>query len=83
MGEVKDTVKGTPPPKAKTKPVAGGNLIARMEDLRDEISRLTTIKDDDTVSEGDAAKAENIRKAATLRAAHSLITSAKVLLEGY
>lgn len=82
MGEVKDTVKGSSKPKKKAK-ASDGNLIERVEDLRAEVSRLTAIKDDDTLSEGDSAKAENVRKAALLRAVHSLMTASKVLLEEY
>jgi len=85
MGEVKDTVKGDglkKKPLRKSK-IAGDNLIEMFQDLRDEVSRLTSIKDDDTLSEGDDAKAENVRKAGTLRAVHSLLTSAQTLLEDY
>ena len=79
MGEVKDTVKGGG---RKSKPVAG-NLVGELQGLRDEVSRLTVIKDDDTQTEGDVAKPENTRKAGTLRAVHSLLTSAQILLEDY
>ncbi len=78
MGEVKDTVKGT----KKIKPKKG-NLIAQVQELRDEVSRLTAIKDDDAANEGASLQAENTRKAAQLRAVHSLLTSAQVLLEDY
>lgn len=78
MGEVKDAVKGTAKPKPKT-----GNLIDQVQELRDEVSRLTAIKDDDALNEGAASLAENTRKAAQLRAVHSLLTSAQVLLEEY
>ena len=81
MGEVKETVKGSGSSK-KPKPNEG-NLIEQMQELRDEVSRLTAIKDDDTLKEGDTAKAENTRKAGTLRAVHSLLTAAQTLLEDY
>jgi len=84
MGEVKDTVKGSgPKPSKKATKKAEGNLINQVIDLMDEVGRLTVIKDDDTLSEGDAAFADNTRKAATLRAAHSLLTATRTLLEEY
>lgn len=84
MGEVKDTVKGSgPKPSKKATKKAEGNLITQVEDLRAEVGRLTAIKDDETLSEGDAELAENTRKAALLRASYSLLTATKVLLEGY
>jgi len=85
MGEVKDTVKGDglkKKPLKKSK-IAGDNLIEMFQELRDEVSRLTAIKDDDTQKEGDKEKAENVRKAATLRAVHSLLTASQILLEDY
>ena len=85
MGEVKETVSGSglkKKPLKKSK-IAGENLIEMFQNLRDEVSRLTTIKDDDTQKEGDDAKPENARKAATLRAVHSLLTAAQTLLEDY
>ncbi len=59
--------------------------VARFGDTfkRDEVSRLTAIKDDDAANEGASLQAENTRKAAQLRAVHSLLTSAQVLLEDY
>ena len=80
MGVVKDAVKGTPPPKEK---VTGENLITLFENLQGKISELITIKDSDTLSEGDKEKPENVRKAGLLRGVHSLTTSAKTLLEDY
>ena len=85
MGEVKDTIKGSGP-KKKPKSKAGAstkNLVEQFDELRDEISRLTAIKDDDTQTEGKDAKAENVRKAAMLRAVHTLMTAAQTLLEDY
>jgi hypothetical protein len=84
MGEVRDTVSGPGPKKVdKKKKVAGGNLIAQMEELREEVSRCTEIKDEDVLKEGDDEKAENLRKAGLLRAVHSLLTSSQRLLEEY
>ena len=90
MGEVKDAVKGPGPKKKKSGILGkkntshdGQNLIEHFRELRDEVSELTSIKDDDVTTEGDDAKAENIRKAALLRACHSLLTSCQTLLEEY
>ncbi len=85
MGEVKETVsgKGLKTKKLRKSKIAGKNLIEMFQNLREEVSRLTEIKDDDALTEGDDAKPENTRKAATLRAVHSLLTSAQVLLEDY
>ena len=82
MGEVSDTVKGSG---LKSKPTKDSdkNLISAVQSLRDEVSGLIQIKDDDTVKEGDTKKAENTRKAATLRAVHSLLTASQNLLEDY
>ena len=89
MGEVKESVKGSGPSKkkgwGKKKKGAtdGKNLIEHFRELRDEVSELTEIKDDDVEKEGDAEKAENMRKAAIRRACHSLLTSCQALLEDY
>ncbi len=86
MGEVKDTVKGDGLKKKllKKKPkVEGENLIEYFEALREEVSRCITIKDDDSYTEGDKAKPDNVRKAALLRSVHSLLTSGLTLLEDY
>ena len=85
MGEVKDVVKGDALKKKplKKSKIAGDNLIEHFQQLRDEVSRLTQIKDDDTLKEGDDIKAENVRKAATLRAVHSMLTASQTLLEDY
>jgi len=85
MGEVKDTVKGDGLKKKvlqKAK-ISGDNLIEHVEALRNEVSNCIQIKDEDTLNEGDDVKAENARKAATLRAVHSMLTTAKTLLEDY
>lgn len=83
MGEVKDTVNGIPPKKPSKKILEHPNLITRIKDLQDEISRLVVIKDEDTQKEGDIEFANNTRKAALLRSAYSLLGATKVLLEEY
>jgi hypothetical protein len=84
MGEVKSAVKGSgSKPSKKATKKAEGNLIDQAESLRAELSRLTVIKDEETVTEGDEEFAENVRKAAILRSSHSLVTAAKALLEEY
>ena len=83
MGEVKDTVKGSPPEKRKKSMKSDDNLVNQIQTLRDEVSDLITIKDDDAAKEGKDAYAENVRKAASLRAVHSLLTSTQRLLEDY
>lgn len=91
MGEVKDAVKG-PGPKPKKKsvlgkkdkgPTDGKNLVDHFQALRDELSELTQKKDEDVLNEGDDEKAENMRKAALLRAVGSLLTSGQRILEDY
>ena len=80
MGEVKDAVtKRTP---RTVKPLDTG-LLETAERLRDELSRCARIKDNDVLDEGDDARAENMRKAAQLRAAHALTTHVCALLEDY
>lgn len=81
MGEVKDAIKG--PPKKKILGKTQGNLIDQYRALLDEAGRLTEIKDDDTLSEGDDKKADNARKAAVLRAVCSLTTACVTILEDY
>jgi hypothetical protein len=89
LGAVKESVKGggTPAKKTTTKRKAGAaeskNLIGKVSDLKDEISQCIQIKDADTSSEGDLAKAENIRKAALLRASFSMLNGVQTLLEEY
>lgn len=87
MGEVKDTVKGDGLKKkkllTKTPKVEGKNLIEYFEALQDEVSSCVQIKDEDTLKEGDTEKSENVRKAALLRAVHSMLTSSLTLLEDY
>lgn len=61
----------------------GGNLQERVRALADEVSGLVTIKDEETMAEGDAAKPENVRKAAFLRASHSLLRAVERLLAEY
>lgn len=80
MGDVKDTVtKRTDKPK---KPLDAG-LLQTAETLRDELSRCVVIKDEDTLNEGDAARAENMRKATQLRSAHILMVGVCAQLEDY
>jgi hypothetical protein len=93
MGDVKDTVVGTPPPKKeKTKKrlidfgkpkKARKNMVQRVEELQEELSDLVAQKDADTLNEGKASEAENRRKAALLRAASSLLSNAKDILKEY
>lgn len=80
MGEVSEAIKGS----RKVSPkLMEGNLVERFSALTDELSDLTAKKDEDTLSEGATAKAENVRKAALLRASSSLVRAAKTLLEDY
>ena len=86
MGEVKEAVKGSGRAKPKRKLFGkdkSTNLVDELHGLREEISRLTAIKDNDALTEGDDARADNVRKAAQLRAAHTLLTSAATLMEDY
>jgi len=83
MGEVKEAVRGSGSPRRSTAVPGGGNLLEQLRELKDEVSRLVGIKDDDTLSEGDTEMPENARKAATLRAVHGLIRAAERLLEDY
>lgn len=80
MGEVKDSVtKRSPRPKK----ALDAGMLETAERLRDELSRCISIKDDDTLEEGDDERAANMRKAAQLRAAHTLVTGVVALLEDY
>jgi len=83
MGEVKDTIQGTPPPERKKALGSDKNLIKQIQTIKDQVSELTTIKDKDTLTEGDTEKSNNVRKAAMLRAVHSLLTASQGLLEDY
>jgi hypothetical protein len=82
MGEVNDTVKGSG---LKSKPTKDSdkNLVSAVQSLRDEVSHLISIKDEDTLKEGKDKVAENTRKAGTLRAVHSLLVASQSLLEDY
>ncbi len=82
MGEVKDTVKGTPPSKHR-KGNGDANIVQQLTDLQATLSDLTMKKDDDTMVEGDGQMAENTRKAALLRATYDLVTAGLTLMEGY
>jgi hypothetical protein len=79
MGEVKDTIKG----KGSSIKALDGPLCDRVLQLRDEISRLTIVKDEDVLAEGDGSRAENQRKASVLRAAYDLLNGAHRVLELY
>jgi len=86
VGEVKDEIKGDAPKrkaKKKAKTEDAQNILDNVRSLRDELSELTATKDDDVLDEGEEAKPENTRKAATLRACHSLLTAVQNLLEDY
>ena len=80
MGEVKDSVTKRSP---KPKKALDAGMLETAERLRDELSRCTAIKDDDTLSEGDDLRAENMRKATQLRSAHVLASGICALLEDY
>jgi len=80
MGDVNEAVHGS---KKLSPKLVEGNLNERMQALLDEVSELTMKKDQDVLDEGDAAKAENVRKAALLRSASSLLRATKRLLEDY
>lgn len=81
MGEVKDAV--TKRSKSRIRKPLDSGLLETAERLRDELSRCAHIKDEDALTEGDDVRAENIRKAAQLRAAHALTTHVCALLEDY
>lgn len=79
MGEAKEKVKG----RAKVQKVYSGNLINKIADLMDEVSDVVQTKENDIVSEGKGQEADNIRKAANMRAAYSLLSGARRLMEDY
>lgn len=81
MGEAKETVKGTPSPKKGKK--AEKNLLSRIGSIMDDVSNVIQIKQNDTVTEGESAKGENIRKAAVMGAVYTLLSAAKRLMEDY
>ena len=80
MGEVAEAVKGS---KKISPKLTEGNLNERVQSMIDEVSELTAKKDEDSMNEGDAAKPENVRKAALLRSVSSLLRASKRLLEDY
>lgn len=80
MGEVKEAVKGS---KKISPKIMEGNLVERFTSLTDELSELTAKKDEDVLNESASEKAENMRKAGLLRAASSLVRTAKNMLEDY
>jgi hypothetical protein len=69
--------------KVKSKVKGNGDIKKRIEHLMDDITDCIVKKDNDTKTEGDTEKAENTRKAGILRAAHSLLSCTKYLLETY
>jgi hypothetical protein len=89
VGVVSDTVKGSGPKKKsgllgkKKGSTDGKNLIEHLRGLHEEIGELTSIKDDDTLTEGADEKAENMRKAGLLRACASLVKTCQNLMEEY
>ncbi len=84
MGEVAEAVKGTGASRSsKTPSNTGKNLRDQVRALADEVSTLVAKKDDDALTEGDAAKPENVRKAALLRASASMLRAVTTLLEDY
>lgn len=83
MGEVKETVKGTPKRGKKKTREDEWNLHQRISSMMDDVSDCVVKKEDDAYKEGDAEKAENIRKAGLLRAVHTLLSCSKRLLEDY
>lgn len=86
MGQAKEMVKGTPTPKKKDKKKASKtekNLLDQLSSMMDDTSQVIQIKEADALSEGKSEEAENIRKAAMMRAAYDLLAAAKRLMEGY
>ena len=82
MGDVKEEIKGSAPKhKAKTK--SSENILKSLYSIMDEISLLIVKKDEETTTEGATEKPENMRKAATLRAVHSMLITVTSLLEDY
>jgi hypothetical protein len=82
MGEVKDEIKG-PAPKRKAKSKTNQNLLDDITSMMEEVSDMTAKKDEDALTEGDAAAPENVRKAGSLRAVHALLSTCRTLLENY
>jgi len=64
-------------------PAEGGNMINRVQGLRDEISRLIVNKEHDVENEGPSAKPDNVRKVAQLRSAYQALTIGQNNLEDY
>lgn len=50
-----------------------GNLISQMQGIMDELSKLIIIKLKDVETEGDAMRADNLRKVAKLKTAYTLL----------
>ena len=85
MGEVKETVKGQGLKGGLLRKgkVTGDNLVEMFDSLQEEVSRLTAVKDEDVLKEGPELQAENMAKAARLRAVHGLLATGKAILEDY
>lgn len=84
MGDVKEEVKGTPKKTSSAKTDKDAkNLVQRASEIVDDVSELVVKKDEDTLKEGDSAKAENMRKAGVLRAASTMFRTALKILEDY
>jgi hypothetical protein len=47
------------------------------------VSNCIVVKDNDTQTEGETAKADNLRKATLLRSCYTLLKGAKTLMENY
>lgn len=82
MGEAKETIKGSGQ-KTQRRPEDTGNLIDRVGSLMEAVSNCIVVKDNDTQTEGETAKADNLRKATLLRSCYTLLKGAKTLMENY
>ncbi len=90
MGEAKDTVKGSGPPKKQkkkgilSKKTEGpSNVIERIDECVDDLTDAIEVKTKDCATEGKGELPENMRKLALMRAATTIIRTAKQLLEEY
>ena len=85
MGEAKEIIKGNgPDAKAKREPSDDTkNLVAQTQNVMNEVDKCIKIKDNDTQTEGEPSRADNLRKATLLRACYTLLKGAKTLMEEY
>jgi hypothetical protein len=84
MGEAKEIIKGSgSSARSQQAPADTKNLMVLTQNIMNEVSNCIVIKDHDTQTEGENAKADNIRKAALLRSCYTLLKSAKILMEDY